>query len=154
MKIPTDWCAPVVAVLKNNVGFCVDFTQLNNGVKRENISQPSVDQLLAERDGVQVFSKLDCNSGFHQIVLQEDSQKLTTFIEPFGRYCYKRLPFGISSGYEIFHREMTHILFGIPGVICGIDDVLVSGRNQQKRDQRLKMVLQRMEAAGVTLNEK
>ena len=49
---------------------------------------------------------------------------------------------------------MTHILSGIPGVICDIDDILVSGRNQQEHDQQLKMVLQRMEAAGVTLNEK
>ena len=99
-------------------------------VKRENFPLPSVDELLAELDGAQVFPKLDCNSGFHQIVLHEDSQKLTTFITPFGRYCYKHLPFGISSGPEIFHREMTHILSGIPGVICNIDDDLVSGRNQ------------------------
>ena len=49
---------------------------------------------------------------------------------------------------------MTHILSRIPGVICDIDDVLVCGRNQQEHDQRLKMVLQIMEAAGVTLNEK
>ena len=42
----------------------------------------------------------------------------------------------------------------ISGVICDIDDVLVSGRNQQEHDQQLKMVLQRMEAAGVILNEK
>ena len=115
---------------------------------------PSIDQLLAELDGAQVFTKLDCNGGFYQIVLHEDSQKLTTFITPFWRYCYKRLPFGISSGPDIFHREMTHILSGIPGVICDIDDVLVSGRNQQEHDQRLKMVLQIIEAAGVTLNEK
>lgn len=87
-------------------------------------------------------------------MLHEDSQKLTTFITPFGRYCYKRLPFEISSGPEIFHREMTHILSGIPGVICDRDDVLVSGGNQPEPDQRLKMVLKRMEAAGITLNEK
>ena len=49
---------------------------------------------------------------------------------------------------------MTHILSRIPGVICDIDDILVSGRNQLEHDQRLKMVLQRMEAAGVILNEK
>ena len=79
--------------------------------------------------------------------------KLTTFITPFGKYCYERLPFGISSGPEIFHREMTQILSGIPGVICDTDGVLVSGRNQQEHEQWLKMVLQRMETTGVTLNE-
>ena len=68
VKMPTDWCAPIVAVLKNNGKFrlCVDFTKLNESVKREKFPLPSVDQLLAELDGAQVFSKLNCNSGFHQ----------------------------------------------------------------------------------------
>ena len=142
--------------MKNNgkVRLYVDFTKLNEGVKREKFQLPSVDQLLTEVDGAQVFNKLDCNNRLHQIVLHEDSQKLTTFITPFGGYCYKGLPFGISSNPEIYQREMTYILSGIPGVICDIDDVLDSGRNQQEHDQRLKMVLQKMEATGVTLNEK
>lgn len=156
IEMPTDWCAPIVAVPKKDgkIRLCVDFTKLNESVKREHFPLPSSDQLLAQLDGAKIFSKLDCNSGFHQIMLHEDSQKLTTFITPFGRYCYKRLPFGISSGPEIFHREMTHILSGIPGVICDIDDVLVSGRSQQEHDRRLKIVLERMEAAGITLNDK
>ena len=49
---------------------------------------------------------------------------------------------------------MTHILEGIPGVICDSDDVLVFGRNQQAHDSRLRIVLQKMKKAGVTLSEK
>ena len=156
VETPTDWCAPIVAVPKANgkVRLCIDFTKLNESVRRENFPLPTTDQLLAQLDGATVFTKLDCNSGFHQIPLHPDSQELTTFITPFGRYCYKRLPFGISSGPEVFHREMTCILEGIPGVICDIDDVLVFGRNQQEHDDRLKLVLQKMKETGVTLNEK
>ena len=34
VKMPTDWCAPIVAVLKNNgkVRLCVNFTKLNESV--------------------------------------------------------------------------------------------------------------------------
>ena len=49
---------------------------------------------------------------------------------------------------------MTQLLSNIPGVICDIDDILVSGCTQQEHDQRLKEVLQRLEGAGVTLNDK
>ena len=156
VETPTDWCAPIVAVPKpnGNVRLCIDFTKLNESVRRETFPLPTTDQLLAQLDGATVFIKLDCNSGFHQIPLHPESQELTTFITPFGRYCYKRLPFGISSGPEVFHREMTRILVGIPGVICDIDDVLVFGRNQQEHDSRLGIVLQKMKEAGVTLNEK
>ena len=67
---------------------------------------------------------------FFQVPLDEVSQKVTTFTTPFGRFCFKRLPFGISLGPEVFQREMTHILSDIPGVICDIDDVLISGKDK------------------------
>ena len=153
---PTDWCAPIVAVTKPNgkVRICCDFSKLNESVKRENFPLPTTDQLLAQIDGAKVFSKLDCHKGFHQIPLHPDSQELTTFITPFGRFCYERLPFGINSGPEVFHREMTRVLDGIPGVIVDIDDVLVGGKDQKDHDHKLKAVLDKMTEAGVTLNEK
>lgn len=127
---PTDWCAPIVVVPKpnNKVRVCVDLTKLNESVRRENFPLPSTDELLAQLDGAQVFSKLDCNSGFYQIPLDEESQLLTTFITPFGRFCYKRLPFGISSGPEVFQRSMVQLLAGQEGVICDIDDFLIYGK--------------------------
>ena len=153
---PTDWCAPIVAVPKpsGKIRLCVDYTKLNESVRRENFPLPTTDELLAQLDGATVFTKLDCNQGFHQIPLSVESQELTTFITPFGRFCYQRLPFGISSGPEIFHREMTHILAGIQGVICDIDDILVGGRGQKEHDERLREVLKRLKQAGLTLNEK
>ena len=153
---PTDWCAPIVAVPKptGKIRLCVDFSRLNESVKRETFPLPTTDELLAQLDGAKFFTKLDCNSGFHQLPLAKESQLLTTFITPFGRYCYQRLPFGISSGPEIFHREMSHILAGIPGVVVDIDDILVGGRTQEELDGRVKQVLNKLTEAGVTLNEK
>jgi len=44
-----------------------------------------------------VFTKLDANAGFWQIKLSEESALYTTFITPFGKFCFKRLPFRITS---------------------------------------------------------
>ena len=155
VKNATEWCVPIVVVPKSNgkVRICVDLTKLNESVRRENFPLPSTDQLLAHLSGAKVFNKLDCNNGFYQIPLHE-SQELTTFIMPFRRYCFKRLPFGISSRPEVFHREMTHILSGVPGVIVDINDVIISGRSRQEHDERLRSVLERMQEASFTLNEK
>ena len=86
VETPTDWCAPIVAVPKPNgkVRLCIDFPKLNENVCRETFPLPTTDQLLAQLDGATVFTKLDCNSGFHQIPLHSESQELTTFIIPFG----------------------------------------------------------------------
>ena len=85
--------------------------------------------------------------------LDESSRKLTTFLTPFGRYCYNRLPFGISSAPEIFSRAMSGLLTGIDNVICHMDDILVHGADAESHDRTLRLVLARLEHAGLTLNE-
>ena len=154
VEVPTEWCAGMVVVPKpdGNVRICVDLTKLNQSVCRERHILPAVEQTLAQLAGAQVFTKLDANSGFWQIPLSADSALLTTFLTPFGRYCFHRLPFGITSAPEHFQRRMSALLEGIEGVVCMMDDILVYGKNQEEHDERLLKVLQRLEVAGLTLN--
>ena len=151
---PTDWCAAMVVVPKadGKVRICVDLTKLNESVKRERHILPSVEQTLGQLAGSKVFSKLDANSGFWQIKLSRESALLTTFITPFGRFCFNRLPFGITSAPEHFQKRMSMILTGLEGIVCMVDDVLVSGKTQEEHDKRLEAALQRIEQAGLTLN--
>ena len=151
---PTDWCAGMVVVPKTNgrVRICVDLTRLNESVKRERHPLPAVDQTLAQLAGAKLFSKLGTNSGFWQIQLAPSSSLLTTFITPFGRFCFRRLPFGISSAPEHFQRRMSEALSGLAGTVCMMDDVLVYGENHEEHDERLTGVLQRLSDLGMTLN--
>ena len=95
---PTEWCTGMVVVPKSNgqVRICVDLTKLNQNVCRERHILPSVEQTLAQLQGARVFSKIDANSGLWQIKLSKESALLTTFITPVGRFCFNRLPFGIT----------------------------------------------------------
>ncbi|XP_049269031.1 uncharacterized protein LOC125757471 [Rhipicephalus sanguineus] len=138
---PTDWCAGLVVVPKVSGGYrlCVDLTRLN---KWNNASG-----LLGEAT---VFSKLDTTSSFHQVKLSPESQELTTFIIPFGRYCFLRLPFGITSAPEYFQRQMSRILEGQAGVVNKIDDILVFGKTRSEHDRRLRQVMDRLAKAGLT----
>ena len=151
---PTPWCAGMVVVPKKSgaVRICVDLKPLNESVLREVHPIPKVDDVLGKLAGATVFSKLDANSGFWQIPLAAESRLLTTFITPFGRYCFNKLPFGISSAPELFQKRMSKLLEGLDGVVCLMDDVLIFGRDQQEHDARLIKVLERVQSAGVTLN--
>eukprot|EP00117_Sycon_ciliatum_P007145 scpid59914/ scgid0554/ Retrovirus-related Pol polyprotein from transposon 17.6; Protease; Reverse transcriptase; Endonuclease len=151
---PTDWCAGMVVVPKPNgsVRICGDFTRLNKAVKRERHILPTTDHLLARLGDAKVFSKLDANSGFHQIPLAPESQLLTTFITPIGRFCYTRLPFGISSAPEYFQKQMSDLLSDLPGNICMMDDVLTFGSTLEEEVDNLRPALARLQSAGVTLN--
>ena len=152
---PTDWCSGIVVVFKNNgsVNICVDMTKLNENVKRERHLLPSVEQTLGQLGGVQVFTKLDENSGFWQIPLDTKSSLLTTFTTPFGRFRFNHLSFGITSAPEHFQRRMSTILSGLGGVVCQADDILIYGKSQEEHDQNLQNVLQKLRETGLTLNK-
>ena len=152
---PTEWCAGMVPVPKKNgiVRICVYFTALNRNVCRERYILPTVDESLAKLSEGKVFSKLDANSGFWPVPMGTESRHLTTFITLIGRFCFNRLPFGISSVPEHFQRCMSTILDSIPGVFCNMDDILVDGENQTVHDRHLIRVLECLKEAGVTLND-
>ena len=146
---PSPWCAGMVVVPKTTgaVRICLDLKPLNESVLRETHPMPKVDETLALLTSAKIFSKLDANSGFWQIPLAEESRLLTTFITPYGRFCFNKLPFGISSAPELFQKRMTKILEGLNGVVCLIDDVLIFGSTQTEHDSRLMAVMERIKAA-------
>ena len=117
-----------------SVRICVDLKPLNEGVLRETYPIPPVDDTLAQLAGATVFSKVDANSGFWQIPLAKDLQLLTTFITPHGCYCFRKLPFGISSAPELYQHRMSQILSGLDTVLCHIDDVLIYGSTTEEHD--------------------
>ena len=63
----------------------------------------------------------------------------------------KRLPFGVASAPSMFQRIMESILQGMPGVIVYIDDILVSGKDEQDHLEKLDTVLTKLEEAGLRL---
>ena len=152
---PTTWCSGMVVAPKSSgkVRICVDLSELNKSVKRETFPLPHIEDTLSSLAGSQYFSKMDANSGFWQVRLEEESREYTTFITPFGRYQYRKMPFGISAAPEFFQRQMNKILGGMEGVVCMMDDILVVGKNREEHDKRLREVLLKIESAGMTLNK-
>ena len=138
-----------MGTLRGAVRVCVD---LKKSVLREPHPIPSVDDTLAHLTGATVFSKVDANSGFWQIPLSEETRHYTTFITPYGRYQFNKLPFGISSAPELFQSRMNRLLEGLDGVLCHMDDVLIFASSEAEHATRLKLVLERLQNAGVTLN--
>ena len=140
-------------VKKNGtVRICVDLKKLNIAVRREHLMVSSLDDIAPKLAHSKVFSTLDATSGFWQIPLDENSQLMTTFITPFGRYAFRRLPFGISSAPEIFQRKMSPLPEGLSGVEVITDDILVHGRDLEEHDACLTAVIRRIDASRLKLN--
>ena len=152
---PSDWCSPMVPVVKKNgkVRICVDYKKLNCSVKREHLMLPNLDDIAPNLAGAKYFSALDASGGYYQIPLDEESSMLTTFITPIGRYRFNRIPMGISCAPEIFQKKMEELLEGIDGCDVIMDDIIVSGETEQEHDLRLTKVYERLSKYQLKLNK-
>ena len=93
---PTERCYPIVLVQKDdgNIRLCLDLTKLNTSTKREFYHIESVYETLAKSGtDCNVMTKLDANSGYWQIPVDQSGRLKATFITPFGRFCPTRGPF-------------------------------------------------------------
>ena len=107
---PSDWVNSLVVVEKPNgqLRICLDPRHLDRAIKRQHLQLPTAEEIIAKMSSANFFTKLDASSGYWQIKVDQESSKLLTFATPFGRYRFKRLPYGIHSASEIFQAsELT-----------------------------------------------
>lgn len=152
---PTDWVNSIVLVKKTNgsLRICLDPRNLNKAIKRSHFQFPTVNNIKAKLSGATFFSTVDANSGFWTINLNENSSKLCTFITPFGRYRFLRLPFGIRSAPEYFHSVLTKAFECIDNILIYIDDILIFGKNKEEHDKARKEVFERARKIGLKFNK-
>ena len=77
---------------------------------------------------------------------------LTTFRKPFGRFCWRRLPFGLNVSPDIFQASMDQILEGLKGVTGIGDDVCVYGENSEVHDRNLTKLMERAQEEGLVFS--
>jgi hypothetical protein len=91
------WLPNPVLVKKKNRKWrmCVDYTSLNKACPKVPFPLPRIDQIIDSTAGCELLCFLDAYSGYHQIKMKESDQLATSFITPFGMYCYVTMSFGL-----------------------------------------------------------
>ena len=126
---PAEWVNSMVLVEKPSGGLriCLDPRDLNKSIKREYYQLPTFEEITSRLSGAKLFTKLDAKKGYWQIPLDEESIRLTALNTPFGRYQFTRLPYGVHSAQEVFHKRINQSFDGISQVETNIDDMLIWG---------------------------
>ena len=141
---PTAWVSSVVIATKKSgaLRICIDPRPLNQVLKRETHQLSILDDLMPELARAKIFSTVDLTVGYWHCVLDDESSRLTTFATPFGRYRWKRLPFGLSASSEIFQKRVSQALEGLEGILNITDDILIYGvcdtEDEARRDHDRK----------------
>ena len=123
------WACPIVSVLKSDgsIRICGDYKMtINKYSKHDQYPLPKADDLFAAIYGGQKFSRIDLESAYTQMLLDDDSRQYTCINNDKGLFVYNCCPFGIKSASLILQRSMENPLKGIPFVVAFQDDVLIS----------------------------
>ena len=125
---------------------------MNRAARLDTYPIPTLDDLFSGLAGGKIFSKLDMSQAYAQLCLDEDSKKFTVINTHRGLFQYNRLSFGISAAPGIFQRAMEELLKDIPGVFLYLDDILISGATEIEHMERLRLVLEALQTAGLKLS--
>jgi hypothetical protein len=103
----THWVNALVLVEKPNgkLRVSLDPRSLNQAIKRQHYRLPTTEEKISQMSGARLFSKLDASNGYWQIAVDDFTSDLLTFGTAFGRYKFKRMPYGIHSAREIFQLD-------------------------------------------------
>jgi len=133
--------------------FCIYNRQLNELTLRDLYPLPRNDDCLDSLGDAQLFSTLDCNAGYWQILLAEEDMPQTAFTFHCGTYQCTRVPFGLCNAPAIFQRAIDVILSGVKwqNVLVYLDDLIIFSADTESNMSHSDTVLTLLEKHGVTL---
>jgi hypothetical protein len=151
-----EWLANPVLVKKKGWKWrmCVEYTGLNKACPKVPYPLPCIDQIVDSTAWCGTLSFLDAYSGYHQIKMKESDQLVTSFITPFGMYCYTIMPFDLRNAGATYQRCMNHVFGEHIGrtVEAYVDDIVVKTRKASDLLSDLETTFKCLRAKGVKLN--
>jgi hypothetical protein len=150
------WLANIVMVQKKSGKWrmCIDFTSLNKACPKDNFLLPWIDKIVDSAAGCEVMSLLDCFSGYDQIYMKEEDKASTSFITPFGTYCFIRMPEGLKNTRSTSSRLTKTVLESQIGrnIFTYVDDIVVASKSKEDHLADLAETFANMRDARLRLN--
>jgi hypothetical protein len=133
---------------------CTNFNDLNKCCQKDNFPLARIDQIIDSVAGYDIMALLDCFSGYHQIWLHKEDEDKTSFITPFGTYCYMRMSMGLHNTGPTFCRMMKAALKDQVGrnVVSYVDGIVVTSKKKESYISDLSETFTNMCEVNLKLN--
>ena len=121
----------------------IDYHQLNKAMTKNQYPLLRIDDMFDQMKGTTVFSKIDSQSGYHQLRIKEDDVPKTAFKTRFRHYEFIVLPFGLTNAPGVFMSLMNGVFHEYLDkfVQVFIDDILIYSQMMEVHDEHLHLVL-------------
>ncbi|GJV42325.1 putative reverse transcriptase domain-containing protein [Tanacetum coccineum] len=140
------WGAPVLFVKKKDGSFriCIDYCELNKLTVKNRYPLPRIDDLFDQLQGLNVHSKIDLRSGYHQLRVREDDISKMAFMALYGHYEFQVMPFGLTNAPSVFMDLINWVCkpYLDKFVIVFIDDILIYSKSKEDHEEHLKLILE------------
>ena len=116
---------------------------------------PNIQDILRKLRKAKFISTLDLKSAYHQVPLAEEARTITAFTVPgLGLLQFRRMPYELMNDPATFQRLIDQVLGPElePYVYAYLNDIIIVAETFEKHKKCLRMVLERLAAAGLTLN--
>jgi hypothetical protein len=146
--------APVVLIPKpdGSIRFCVDYRGLNKITIADPFPLPRVDEILEAVAPASIFSLLDVQKCFWQVILDPKFASKTAFRTQDGHYEFTRIPFGLKNAPAACVRLMNRQLGDLNFVRAYMDDICVFSSSFNEHIDHLLIVFDRLFLSGIKLN--
>ena len=153
-----EWLANVVPMLKKDgkVRMCVDFRDLNKDSPKDDFPLPHIDILVDNITEHALLSFMDGFSGYNKIKMASKDMEKTSFITPWGMYCYKVMPFGLKNVGATYQHATTTLLHDLihKEVEVYVDDIIVKSKDHEGHIPVLRKFFERIQFYKLWLNPK
>jgi len=134
VNTPVEWLHRMVITPKKNGSprRTVDLQALNRASIRQTHHTASPFHIASSIPMGVKKTCLDAWNGYHSVLLDEDSRKLTSFITPWGVYRYRTAPQGYLASGDAYTHRYDNIVRNFGDIAKCIDDVCLWGNTNEE----------------------
>ncbi|GKC18829.1 putative reverse transcriptase domain-containing protein [Tanacetum coccineum] len=116
---------------------CIDYRELNKLTVKNRYPLLRIDDLFDQLQVSCYFSKIDLQSGYHQLRLHEEDIPKTSFKTRYGHLEFTVMPFGLANAPAVFMDLMNRVCkpYLDKFVIMFIDDILIYSKSEEDHEE-------------------
>ena len=114
---------------------------------------PNIYEIYAQLKGSKIYSTFDLRSRYYHMVLSKKCRPKMAFVSSYGKWKFKRCPFGLAQAPAYFQRLVNEVPSGFTFAFGYLDDFLVFSLDMKLDLEQLRLLFDRLRTTDLKLKK-